>query len=119
MLSAVGAGVLLLTMLAWVWNELATIQSSKALFIARTVTAVIIAGGGGILLFWVMNKTRIVDFFIATDAEMRKVNWPTRREIIGSTWVVIYGTLFMAMLLWVVDLGFFALFQKIGILAGG
>ena len=56
---------------------------------------------------------------IATDSEMRKVNWPSRREVIGSTWIVICGTMLMALLLFVVDIVFASLFQTIGILEGG
>ena len=33
---------------------------------------------------------------IATEGEMKKVNWSTRREIIGMTWVVIGLTVFIA-----------------------
>src|SRR3712207_7866772 len=36
-----------------------------------------------------MNKPANVDFLIATDSEMKKVNWTSRRELIGSTKVVI------------------------------
>jgi preprotein translocase SecE subunit len=50
---------------------------------------------------------------------MKKVNWPSKREIIGSTWVVIAGTIMLAALLWVVNLMFGALFQLIGILETG
>ena len=36
-----------------------------------------------------MNKPTNVDFLIATDSEMKKVNWTSRKELIGSTKVVI------------------------------
>ncbi len=69
-------------------------------------------------LFWVTNRPRIADFLIATEIEMRKVNWPTRKELIGSTWVVIIGALMLAILLRIVDIIFAALFISIGILEG-
>ena len=56
------------------------------------------------------------DFMIATEGEMKKVNWSTRREIIGSTKVVILFTVLLALLLFVVDLSFQALFSWIGVL---
>ena len=71
------------------------------------------------LLWWLLNKARIVDFMIATESEMRKVNWPTRREIVGSTWIVISGTFLMAFLLFTVNLTFAKLFMVIGVLEGG
>ncbi len=56
------------------------------------------------------------DFMIATEGEMKKVNWSTRREVIGSTKVVIMFTLFMAFFLFAADLGFQQLFKMIGTL---
>ena len=35
------------------------------------------------------NKPTNVDFLIATDSEMKKVNWTSRKELIGSTKIVI------------------------------
>lgn len=56
------------------------------------------------------------DFMIATEGEMKKVSWSSRREIIGSTKVVILFTLAMAIYLFAVDIGFQKLFQWIGVL---
>jgi preprotein translocase subunit SecE len=119
MLSAVGVGVLVLAGVAWMWNELSVIRDDRYRLYAQAGMAVgvILIGGG--LLWWALNKPRVVDFMIATESEMRKVNWPTRREIIGSTWVVIGGTALMATLLFVVDISFAMLFRTIGVLEGG
>ena len=62
---------------------------------------------------------RTGDFMIATEGEMKKVSWSSRREIIGSTKVVILFTLAMALYLFAVDLGFQKLFQWIGVLKVG
>ena len=56
---------------------------------------------------------------IATEGEMKKVNWSTRREVIGSTKVVITITIFLAILLFCIDLVFQALFRAIGVLRVG
>ncbi len=53
---------------------------------------------------------------IATEGEMKKVSWSTRRELLGSTKVVIALTVLMAVLLFVVDLMFQSLFSSIGVL---
>src|SRR5437879_5097261 len=37
-----------------------------------------------LLTFRIVNKPKVVDFLIATDSEMKKVNWTTRKELIGS-----------------------------------
>ncbi len=71
----------------------------------------------GVLAWWVSYSHRSSsDFMIATEGEMKKVNWSTRREIIGSTKVVILFTVLLAGLLFVVDLSFQTLFSWIGIL---
>ncbi len=69
------------------------------------------------LLWWAsfVNRTNS-DFMIATEGEMKKVSWSSRREVIGSTKVVILFTLMMAVFLFVVDIAFQALFSSVGIL---
>ena len=118
MISAVAAGALVLAGAAWLWNELEVVDSDNRIYIQAGVAVGLIVVFGG-LLWWVFNTPKIVDFMIATDSEMRKVNWPSRREVIGSTWIVICGTMLMALLLFVVDIVFASLFQAIGILEGG
>lgn len=95
------------------------IRFNDVLIYAQAGVAVVIIALTGIILWFVLNKPRIADFLIATEIEMRKVSWPSRREIIGSTWIVICGTLMMVALLFTVNLGFTWFFQRIGILAGG
>ena len=70
----------------------------------------------GIVLWFLLNKPRIADFMIATENEMKKVNWPSKKAVIGLTWVVIAGTLLIALLLFVVNTAFTYLFQAIDIL---
>ena len=51
----------------------------------------------------VLNKPRNVDFLIATDSEMKKVNWTSRKELIGSTKIVIIFMFLIAAFLFSVD----------------
>jgi len=120
MLSAIGAGVMLLACLAWAWTELqsAITEDSTRTMVQGIMAGVIVLGGGGVC-YWIMNKVRVVDFFIATESEMRKVNWPSRKELIGATWVVIMGTLFLAVVLVLINLFFAWFFGVIGILQTG
>ena len=39
------------------------------------------------------------DFLIAVEAEMNKVSWPTRTELVRSSLVVIFLMFFMALIL--------------------
>jgi preprotein translocase subunit SecE len=116
--TAIGAGVIVLAGVAWLWRELAILGTHYDLYI-QSGMAVVIIGGTGILLLWLLNMPRIVDFMIATEAEMRKVSWPTRRELMLSTWVVICGTLLMAILLFIFDLFFIYAFTHISVLEKG
>ena len=49
------------------------------------------------------------DFFRETNAEMKKVTWPNRSEVVGTTVVVIVATVVFAVYLWGCDLIFFKL----------
>jgi preprotein translocase SecE subunit len=70
----------------------------------------------GILTFWITNKPKNVDFLIATDSEMKKVNWTTAGALMGSTRVVILFLFFIAVFLSLADLFFYYLFHFIGVL---
>jgi len=108
-MTAVGFGVIVLASVWWIWNEMQTLQNQYRQFF-QGITAVALVGGFALLFWWLLNKPNIADFMIATEAEMRKVNWPSKKEILGSTVIVIGGTFIMAAFLWVVDLGFGQLF---------
>jgi preprotein translocase subunit SecE len=116
-MTAVGVGILVLTGVKWLWDELTVVQRWPAIYV-QAITAVAVIAVFGALTFFVLNKPRIADFMIATEQEMKKVNWPSRKEIIGSTWVVIVGVFLFATILFVVDLIFLELFRSIGILQG-
>lgn len=120
MLSAIGAGILILGGLAWVWSELSTMDAAESTrtTVQAIVACLIVIGGGG-LAYWIMNKDNVVDFYIATESEMRKVNWPSKKELVGSTWVVICGTAFLAALLVLINVLFFQFFVWIKILHAG
>jgi preprotein translocase SecE subunit len=75
---------------------------------------------GGWLIYWMVgHKPEPVEFLIATDAEMKKVNWGTRKVILDSTWVVIGATFIIAGVLFAADTAFSLLFRKIGVLGTG
>ena len=47
---------------------------------------------------------RIAEFFEEVKLELKKVVFPTKKEVIGSTWVVIFTVLICAFFLGLVDL---------------
>ena len=68
----------------------------------------------GLLSFWMVNRPGSADFLIATEGEMKKVAWSGKKEVIGSTKVVIVTTVMIALLLFGVDILFGAIFRIIG-----
>ncbi len=48
---------------------------------------------------------RIKEFFREVKIEIKKVVFPTRDELIGSTWVVIITVIIISLFLGLVDLG--------------
>ncbi|MEM1026808.1 MAG: preprotein translocase subunit SecE [Planctomycetota bacterium] len=99
---------------AFLWREFAAIDSNTIYWQAGAV--VVIALIALPMLWWIINKPNVADFMIATEQEMRKVNWPSRKEIFGSTVVVIGGCLIMAGILFGFDIFFVTIFEAIGIL---
>ncbi len=118
MLSAVGAGMLVAAGAAWLWRELGTLETDNTLYVQGAAVAVMIFGIG-LLLMWIMNKPNVVEFMIATEAEMKKVSWPSRRELISLTILVIGGTILVAALLFGIDIVFAFIFRQMGVLEGG
>ena len=47
------------------------------------------------------------EFFRDVSAEMKKVTWPTKNEVVGTTAVVIVATVVFALFLWGCDVVFF------------
>lgn len=82
------------------------------------------AAGVGLLLvlgvlvtFWLVAvREGSSEFLIATDGEMKKVNWSSYRGVKDSTWVVILWSVLIAGGLFVVDAAFAHFFRLIGVL---
>src|SRR5438874_9240684 len=72
-----------------------------------------------LLSWWLMNKPQNADFLIATDSEMKKVNWTSQKELLGSTKVVIFFMFLMAAMLFITDVIFAQFFKFITVLKQG
>ena len=46
---------------------------------------------------------KLVRFFSEVKTEMKKVSWSTRKELINSTWVVIFSVFLLAVFIGTVD----------------
>jgi len=99
----------------WLFTKLG-VFNSKVLQVSAAVAVIL---GFGLWAYHLLGRSRKVgDFLIATEGEMKKVNWTSRREIIGSTKVVIFVVIAMTVVLFLVDLFFMGFFSGIGVLKG-
>jgi preprotein translocase subunit SecE len=72
-----------------------------------------------VLVYWLVGVSRRPnDFFIATEGEMKKVRWSTRKEVTRSTKVVIVSVLLLGAFLFMWDLMFMLFFSTIHVLKG-
>ncbi|MEM8874766.1 MAG: preprotein translocase subunit SecE [Planctomycetota bacterium] len=69
-----------------------------------------------LVTWWFINRPKNAEFLIETDGEMKKVNWTSRKELVGSTQVVVIFMFFIAIILFFFDIFFGFLFHWIGIL---
>jgi len=113
-----GAAVLGLMLAYTIYDRVPTFFTRDPQYGRRV--AIGVAGGFFVLyslLFWhLTNKPANVDVLVATDSEMKKVNWTSRKELIGSTKVVIFFMFLIATLLFVLDRIIGALMYFIGVL---
>lgn len=80
------------------------------------VAAIMIVIGAALAFYLTAMHQRFVEFLIATDMEMKKVNWSTRRDIVKSTMVVIFASVLISASLFAVDYVFQLGFRAIGVL---
>ncbi|QDU32570.1 preprotein translocase subunit SecE [Poriferisphaera corsica] len=113
-LTWIGAGTLVLSGILYIWKQMDIIQQNTIYWQGGMALAMV--AFWGILLFWIMNKPNVAEFMIATEAEMKKVNWPSRMEVYGSTIVVIGGTFLLAAILFLINISFAWIFTQIGVL---
>jgi preprotein translocase SecE subunit len=66
-----------------------------------------------IVTYWVLNKPAVADFLIASEGELKKVNWSSRKEVAVSTLIVIIVVIVMAVLLGTTDFVFQLVFQRL------
>lgn len=63
----------------------------------------------------VVNWPRFADFLIAVEAEMNKVTWPSKDELVRAAIVVIFTIFFLAVALFLFDILWQAIFNFLGV----
>jgi preprotein translocase subunit SecE len=79
----------------------------------------VLALAGIWVAFRLVNLPSFADFLIAVEAEMNKVSWPTRAELVRSSIVVILLILFLAVVLFGYDVFWRQLLALIGVVQNG
>ncbi len=117
-LSMIGWGLVVAWLASWLWGQAGSIviEGVETNYIRGAFAGVSLLLGGGLVYWLVYLRKPSSEFLIATDSEMKKVNWSTRREVLGSTWVVIGVSLILAFCLFLADFVFRLLFTAIGVL---
>lgn len=78
---------------------------------------------GGVVMQFIMKISRgikngflrIINFIRDGVRELKKVRWPSRKELISYSTVVIFTVVFVTVFFFVVDLGVSSLLQLVGL----
>jgi len=118
MMSAIAAGLLIFMGASWLWKTMNQVRigSIEAVYVQAGAAVIFIGVLAVITYYLIAVHKKVVDFLIATEGEMKKVNWSTRREIMGSTWVVISFTFIVASIIAFLDMGYSMIFQTLKVL---
>ena len=118
--TALGAALISFLCAQFVYGRL---QALKAVYgwqrLGVAAMFAISVGVFALLMLWawrLMNRPTNADFLIATDSEMKKVNWTTRKELIGSTKVVCFFVVLISAILFGLDLIFGYMFYAMRVL---
>ncbi len=118
-MSGLGFGLIVVIGAIWLWQELEVIRTDYRIYIQGGVALSLIAMFGYFIYRFVGSRPKSVDFLIATEGEMKKVNWPSRREVIGSTWIVICGLAILVGVIYLADNVFAWIATQTGVLEIG
>jgi preprotein translocase subunit SecE len=65
------------------------------------------------------SLANVQEFLHDTRVEMKQVTWPSREDVVSTTWIVVVTVAFFGVFLWLVDLGVNravqAIFKKFGV----
>lgn len=98
------------------WSLYGTLRGAleSGSYMVPGIPAVILAAG-----VWfgyrVVNWPRFADFLIAVEAEMNKVTWPSKDELIRASIVVMFTIFFLAIALFMFDVVWQQFFSFIGV----
>ena len=77
--------------------------------------AVLLGGLGCWFGYRLVNWPKFADFLISVEAELNKVSWPTQKELVRASMVVIFTILFLSAILFGYDAIWRFLFTQLGV----
>lgn len=118
LMSGIGFGMIVLMGGIWLSRQVTNVRlfGLEPVWSQALAFSVVVAAFGIIGFYLIGRKPNFVDFLIATEGEMKKVNWSSKKEIMGSTWVVIAFTVFVALFCFAFDRVYQFIFIKAGVL---
>ena len=94
-------------------------QMHNSAVASKMLMRVGLPGGLLVLGLWVayriVNLASFADFLISVEAEMSKVSWPTKTELVRGSMVVLITIIFLAGFLYAFDLIWATVFNLLGI----
>jgi preprotein translocase subunit SecE len=116
---AVGCWRLQVSLETWNWSQ----DWAGSMSVDVSVLAPTVALALFVPLAWIcyriVNIPRFADFLIAVEAEMNKVSWPGRTELIRASLVVLFVVFLLATVLFAYDLLWLKFFEWLGIQSSG
>lgn len=114
----IGAGVLVAWGAKFLNDRLKVFEGDEGwrLLITPGIPLLVLVLLGAFAWWFSFVNAKASDFMIATEGEMKKVSWSSRREVVGSTKVVILFTLLFSAFLFLMDVVAQQLFSWIGVL---
>lgn len=116
--TVIGVSAISLLGILWMWDYAKTVRlgAVNPLYVATAAALVVGTAITAFTYYLVFVKPRSVDFLVATEGEMKKVNWSTRREVVGSTTAVVVTAAVLALFCWGLEIIFVWFFQLINVL---
>ncbi len=106
---------IIIALAAWCLNDYYTNKVGSTRFSVYVVPIVVLVAGLW-MSFRVIQMPSFADFLISVEAEMNKVSWPTRSELIRSSLVVIFSIIFLAVVLYGYDTFWSFLLSRLGVM---
>lgn len=80
---------------------------------AGLITAIVVAALGIWISYRTINFPTFADFLVSVEAEMSKVSWPSRSELIANSKVVLVFMFLFTVLIYLYDILFNLIFSRL------